>query len=172
MKIKDLSGSVYGRLTVIGAAPVRLGKDKRVGWICRCTCGAEIVCIAKNLKSGATQSCGCIRVEMMRKKSTTHGGYGSKLYNVWRSMKARCHRETDPDYCYYGARGITVCDRWRESYSAFKDDVGATWKPGLTIDRIDNDGNYEPGNVKWSTMTEQALNRRPRGSVFPTRRNK
>lgn len=87
-------------------------------------------------------------------------------------MKSRCHRETDLDYCYYGARGIAVCDRWRESYSAFKEDVGSGWKPGLTLDRIDNDGNYEPGNVKWSTMTEQALNRRPKGSVFPTRRNR
>lgn len=176
MKNNDLTGKTFNRLTVLCLSDLPSSRTNPRKWICRCVCGANTLAGTRELKSGRKKSCGCLlresSRERMRKMKTKHGACGEKLYNVWRSMKSRCHRETDLDYCYYGARGIAVCDRWRESYSAFKEDVGSGWKPGLTLDRIDNDGNYEPGNVKWSTMTEQALNRRPKGSVFPTRRNR
>lgn len=171
-KIKDLSGERFGRLTVSAMAAERVGKERRVGWVCECECGKTIIAIGKNLKNGKTQSCGCLRADLMREARTTHGGCNEKLYNVWRTMKARCHNPKDADFCYYGARGVTVCDRWRNSYSAFRDDVGCGWKEGLTLDRIDNDGDYEPGNTRWVTMNAQAKNRRPRYSVFATRRNR
>lgn len=171
-RFKDLTGNVYGRLTVTGLSEERVGKEKRQTWECVCSCGKKTKSIAKNLRSGAKKSCGCLRAEAMAAKMTKHGGSEDRLYPIWKAMKARCHRPTDADYCYYGARGITVCQRWINDYGAFKSDVGDGWEDGLTLDRIDNDGNYEPGNVKWSTMSEQARNKRPPYSVFPTRRNR
>jgi hypothetical protein len=155
----DITGKKYGRLTV-----VKRDGGKRFGpcWLCRCECGNEITAIGQNLKSGNTSSCGCIAREIKTMRNVTHGKSHHPLYRVWKNMRQRCSNPKRPDYHCYGGRGIRVCERW-DLFSNFLSDVTELGpRPaGWTIDRIDNDGNYEPGNVKWSTRGDQSRNRRP-----------
>lgn len=160
-KIKDLTGQRFGRLTVIGFAG--FAKNRNAMWDCKCDCGRICTVKGGKLTSGSTKSCGCLRAELRTKLNTVHHMCGTKIYSSWRCMLTRCLNPNHETYSKYGGRGITVCDEWKNSFQAFFDFVSKLehfGEDGYTLDRINNDGNYEPGNVKWSTAKEQARNRR------------
>lgn len=149
----DLTGKTFGRLTVIS----EVGKNKHGGvvWNCECSCGNVKVVVGSSLRKGYTKSCGCFRVE----NSTNCGLAHHPLYNVWYQMKDRCSNEKNPMYLYYGGRGIKVCDSWFYSLENFIQDMYLTYHKGLELDRINNDGNYEPDNCRWATPKQNAMNK-------------
>lgn len=153
-------GNRYNRLIVIGEVEK---KSRRRYLKCVCDCGEETVVRSDKLKSGHTKSCGCLQRERTRdalSKTKTHGMTNSNEYYVWCGMKSRCFNENNKSYKNYGGRGITVCDRWRDSFENFYKDMGPRPSSTHQIDRINNDGNYEPDNCKWRTPSENCLNRR------------
>ena len=161
LKLIDLTEQTFGRLTVISYHSK--GKYDHTRWLCKCECGKEKVIFSSALKSGHTKSCGCLNLENVKKSNMKYNKYGSREYNSWASMKRRC---TDPNainYKYYGGRGITYCKRW-EKFENFYEDMGPR-PEGKSINRIDNDGNYEPKNCKWSTSTEQNNNKGYHGGL-------
>lgn len=149
------------------------GSHRKV--LVRCECGTEKRVNLNNLIRGKSQSCGCLRGEISSLRSTTHGqtanGVKSPTYRTWIAMNRRCHDQKATNYGWYGGRGIYVCPRWRDSFDAFLADVGER-PSGLTLDRIDNNGHYEPGNVRWATHKQQSLNRRPRRDEYELERRK
>lgn len=158
-KNANMIGGVFGRLTVVAAARNRAG---RTTWRCLCACGKTTVAVGKNLRSGRHKSCGCYQRDRAREINTTHGhAPGAQLsptYRSWYGMLSRCRNAKSTAFVNYGGRGIVACERW-EAFDAFLADMGER-PPGTSLDRINNDGNYEPGNCRWATLTEQAQNRR------------
>jgi len=162
----DISGQRFGKLTVQEWAGRSTGR--KALWNCLCDCGKTSTATGNQLRSGKTKSCGCLRAEEARSRMT-HGQAGptrrTSLYNRWILMRRRCNNPSAADYPRYGGRGIRVCAEWQKSFEAFAAYVGDPPGQGYSIDRINNDGNYEPGNVRWATASEQAFNRRPKGAV-------
>lgn len=160
-RIRDLKGRRSGRLEVLELS--HIGNGYRAMWKCRCDCGNECVVPGAAITTGKAMSCGCYRTERIVAAVSTHHLSHTKIYGVWRSMKGRCLTVTHQAYKYYGARGIGVCPEWCENFQAFYDYVSQLphfGEPGYSFDRIDNDGNYEPGNVRWATLSEQNKNKR------------
>lgn len=160
-------GRRYGRLTVIGISGI--GKYSRcVDLICKCDCGTEKIINAAGLNNGTTTSCGCYHLERIseasRERSITHGGTAGgreRLYRIWCCMKQRCYYQNQKPYKNYGGRGIVVCGEWEHDYAAFKQWALCNgYSDDLTLDRINNDGNYEPSNCRWATYSQQARNKR------------
>lgn len=146
-----LLNNKFNRLLVLGARK----STHHWMWKVRCDCGKEFETRSSPLFSGRTKSCGCLN----RERSTKHGMYNSKEYHTWRCMINRCTNPGNKDFMNYGARGISVCDRWKNSFENFFKDMGKRPR-GKTLDRIDTDGNYGVGNCKWSSSKDQARNRR------------
>lgn len=157
----DLTGQVFGRLTVLHRAQ-GVKKKGRAAWECRCECGNTKVVIGKDLRNGKTKSCGCLRGEQFRQQAT-HGhctGARTREYKAWQAMKKRCLYPKAVNYADYGGRGIRVHEPWINSFEQFLEDMGPAPTQEYSIDRINPDGHYEPGNTRWASRLEQANNKR------------
>ena len=158
-------GQRFGRLLVVCEDRIR---DRR-SWKCLCDCGTEKVITDSDLKTGRVNSCGCLQKELLAARCTKHGHSKNRqrtlTLSTYKGMITRCSNPNVPAYPDYGGRGITICDRWRESFENFLEDMGERTQ-GMTLDRIDNDGNYCPKNCRWVTRKEQ--NRNKRNSVYVT----
>lgn len=168
----DLTGQRFERWTVIRRA--KSTRPRTTMWAVQCDCGTVADIQATTLANGRSRSCGCLMRELASKRFLTHGetiGYrydGSKEYRAWKDAKARCHNPSHASYKHYGARGVSMCEAWRNDFSVFLRDVGRCPDPTYSLDRIDCYGNYEPGNVRWADSYTQATNTRrlkPRSAV-------
>jgi hypothetical protein len=149
---KVLPGKRYDRLVVLELLPDRKAR-------CLCDCGNETIVFRNNLRPSNTGSCGCLHYERFAMGHTKHQMVGTREYRTWTMMKNRCLNPQTPIYKYYGGRGITICQRWQDSFEAFYADMGSR-PPAMSLDRIDNNGNYEPGNCRWSNQSTQMSNTR------------
>jgi hypothetical protein len=164
MEIINLKGKTFGRLTAKKCLRRRDGKTSRVFWFCSCDCGNKVIIRARSLISGNTKSCGCLKMDRLRIHGMTH----TKEYRVWWGMLQRCYNEKNTRYYCYGGRGIKVCEEWRD-FNVFYQDMGDIPAKGLTIDRIDNDGDYYKKNCRWATRSQQQRNKQsyPKNNRLP-----
>lgn len=159
----DLAGKRFSAWLVLSYSGMNdIGQST---WLCRCDCGTERRVVAQTLRLGLTNSCGCLKGDAIARARFKHGGAFTKSYASWHDMMWRCTNPRARNFKYYGGRGITVCERWLD-YRNFVTDMGEP-PEGLTIERMNNDGNYEPRNCKWATHAEQNRNKRPPYSVTP-----
>lgn len=158
----DLCGMTFGFLKVTRRSEEPYHGE--VAWVCQCECGKATTVPSRNLRKGHTKSCGCKRAELVGIRNTKHGHSVNRQmgleYRIWVEMKQRCYNPKCNRYHTHGERGITVCERWRESFEAFLEDMGTRPSKGLSIERRDNNGNYESGNCYWATRKQQARNKR------------
>lgn len=167
MEVIDLTSQKFGRLTVLKFShKIEKGNNRRYYWLCKCDCGNETIVNSASLKNGHTLSCGCLRVENLKKVIDKHNQTGSDLYYVWAQIKQRCNNKNNKRYKDYGGRGITVCNEWLNDFISFYNWAMANGydenapRGKCTIDRIDVNGNYEPSNCRWLTNKKQQNNKR------------
>lgn len=158
MKFIDLTNQRFGRL--VAMKPTKERKDGRIVWHCVCDCGNEHFVTSAVLLNGFSHSCGCLQKELLVKRLTKHGMHGTPAYNAWRSMKTRCKNPNDKGYCNYGGRGISVSEEFHD-FQIWYEHIGPHPGLGYSQDRIENNGNYERGNIQWSTRTQQNNNKCP-----------
>lgn len=156
MRLIDLTGRRFNRLLVLSKSSEIKGKHIR--WVCLCDCGVEKIIGGLNLRAGKTQSCGCYHRERAIEANTTHGMRRTPIYLSWREAIKRCKNKNSEKFPRYAGRGIKVCEAW-QTFEGFYEDMGPSWFEGGTIERINNDGNYESSNCKWITLGEQTKNR-------------
>lgn len=158
MKCEDLTNKKIGRLTVLEFFGY---KNNKVIWKCRCDCGNITYVVHGNLIHNSTKSCGCLQKELLSKRSITHNLTKTKIYSTWIDIKKRCYNVNSISYCNYGGRGITVCDEWKNDFKSFYNwSMQNGYDETLSIDRINNNGNYEPSNCRWVDRKTQNNNTR------------
>lgn len=153
-RLIDLTGQVFGRLTVLSRVPA----TGQARWLCRCECGSERSYLGYELRAGRTSSCGCYRAALAKELTKSHGMTRTPTYFAWANMRNRCYRPEVRGFARYGGKGITVCDRWRFSFTNFLADMGER-PDGHQLDRIDPTGNYSPDNCRWVDLETQANNK-------------
>ena len=157
MKLLDLTGKRFGRLVVLNKQG---HKGKLIAWRCKCDCGNETVVSVSNLLNNSTKSCGCLAREIYSSVNKTHGMTNTPLYKTWKNIKTRCYNHKCQKYKNYGGKGISMCKEWLDDFMSFyKWSNENGYETGLTIDRIDVDGNYEPNNCRWVNWKTQQRNK-------------
>jgi hypothetical protein len=162
----DLTGQRYGRFTVLSFAGI--DKHSSTTWQCQCDCGAIRTVVGSKLRSGRAKSCGCLSVESFGNRNRTHGLSKLPEYTIWKLMRGRCNNPNGLHFADYGGRGIKVCERWT-NFENFYADMGSRPSKLHSIDRINNNGCYEPSNCQWATQVQQTNNRRPRRKGYKRR---
>lgn len=160
---KEVIGKTFGRLKVLSRVENKITSQgkKQSMWLCQCRCGKTCIVSYHSLSTGNTKSCGCLEFDIKSKIHKTHGMKHTRLYGIWCAIKKRCLNKKDINFIYYGGRGITICDEWKNDFKTFYDwSIANGYKENLTIDRIDVNGNYEASNCRWATYKEQNRNKR------------